>query len=263
MLRGLGSSGGRLGEAHLQRRYPLRSAALSGPISRDIAIPSLLYFSREVSTPPKWCDTPRWHLVSHKRICAIPHFATYRGVTVRYPIKTSTQGPLNGGVSNGGVSRSGLVLPFLSFFVLLGLSRGFSPICSGTVRGFSRFVLFLFLGLLTAPTRNSPERVRDTIRTFPEKSGKHPGLETPRFSFSQSTKEFCDTIATSIARYENYRCWASKVLPHDDELFAMGAVSCWLSLVFTRHRQFSEVPPIRKCPHHRQIRTPTPLPLET
>ena len=36
-----------------------------------------------------------------------------------------------------------------------------------------------------APTRNSPERVRDTIWTFPEKSGKHPGLETPRFSFSQ------------------------------------------------------------------------------
>ena len=59
------------------------------------------------------------------------------------------------------------------------------PICSGTLRGFSRFVLFLFLGLLTAPTRNSPERVRDTIRTFPEKSGKPPGLETPRLSFSQ------------------------------------------------------------------------------
>ena len=53
------------------------------------------------------------------------------------------------------------------------------------VRGFSRFVLFLFLGLLRAPTRNSPERVRDTIWTFPEKSGKNPGLETPRFSFSQ------------------------------------------------------------------------------
>ena len=28
------------------------------------------------------------------------------------------QGPPNGGVSNEGVSRSGLVLPFLSFFVL-------------------------------------------------------------------------------------------------------------------------------------------------
>ena len=53
------------------------------------------------------------------------------------------------------------------------------------VPGFSRFVLFVFLGLLTAPTRNSPERVRDTIRTFPEKCGKAPGLETPRFSFSQ------------------------------------------------------------------------------
>ena len=62
---------------------------------------------------------------------------------------------------------------------------GIFPICSGMVRGFSRFVLFLFLGLLRAPTRNSPERVCDTIWTFPEKSGKHPGLETPRFSFSQ------------------------------------------------------------------------------
>ena len=41
------------------------------------------------------------------------------------------QGPLNGGVSNGGVSRSGFVLPFLSFFVLLGLSRGFSRFVRG------------------------------------------------------------------------------------------------------------------------------------
>ena len=121
-----------------------------------------------------------------------------------------TQGPLNGGVSNGGVSWSGLVLPFLSFFVLFCpflsffvlfcpfLSffvlfwdfpdfSGIFPICSGTLRGFSRFVLFLFLGLLRAPTRNSPERVRDTIWICPEKSGKHPGLETPRFSFSQKT----------------------------------------------------------------------------
>ena len=54
------------------------------------------------------------------------------------------------------------------------------------VRGFSRFVPFLFLGLLRAPTGNSPKRVRDTIWTFPEKSGKPPGLETPRFSFSQN-----------------------------------------------------------------------------
>ena len=101
------------------------------------------------------------------------------------------QAPLNGAVSNGGVSRSGLVLPFLSFFVLFCPFWGFPnfsgifPICSGMVQGFSRFVPFLFLGLLRAPTRNSPERVRDTIWTFPEKSGKHPGLEAPRFSFSQ------------------------------------------------------------------------------
>ena len=54
------------------------------------------------------------------------------------------QGPLNGGVSNGGVSRSGLVLPFLSSFVLFGTFPIFLifPICSGMVRGSSRFVPF-------------------------------------------------------------------------------------------------------------------------
>ena len=63
---------------------------------------------------------------------------------------------------------------------------GIFPICSGMVRGFSRFVLFLALGqFLRAPTRNSPERVRDTIWTFPEKSGTPPGLEPHRLSLSQ------------------------------------------------------------------------------
>ena len=95
------------------------------------------------------------------------------------------QGPLNGRVSNGGVSRSGLVLPFLSFFVFFCPFwdfpdfSGIFPICSGMVRGFSRFVLFLFLSLLRAPTRNSPERVRDTIWTFPEKMGNPPVWKPP------------------------------------------------------------------------------------
>ena len=68
------------------------------------------------------------------------------------------------------------------------------------VRGFSRFALFLFLGLLRAPTRNSPERVRDTIWTFPEKSGKHPGLETPRFSFSQKNQERVSKFGLILGR---------------------------------------------------------------
>ena len=93
---------------------------------------------------------------------------------------SNCQGPLNGGVSNGGFPDLDLfVLPFLSFFVLFGTF----PICSGTLGGFSRLVLFLFLGLLRAPTRNSPERVRDTIWTFPQKSGKHPGFATPLASY--------------------------------------------------------------------------------
>ena len=37
-------------------------------------------FSREVSTLPKWCDTPPWFSVSHRHISAIPHFATYRAM---------------------------------------------------------------------------------------------------------------------------------------------------------------------------------------
>ena len=50
---------------------------LSGPISRDIAIVSLRY--------PSWC------LLLHRHISAIPHFATYRAILVRYPRKTSTK----------------------------------------------------------------------------------------------------------------------------------------------------------------------------
>ena len=83
--------------------------------------------------------------------------------------------------------------PFPDFF-------GIVPICLEIVQGFSRFVLFLFLGLLTAPMRNSPERVRDTIWTFPEKSGKPPGLETPQLSFSQ---RFSLTFAVSRLFLEN------------------------------------------------------------
>ena len=94
----------------------------------------------------------------------------------------------------GGFKRGGFpIWACPSFFVLFCPFwdfpdfSGIFPICSGMVRGFSRFVPFLFLGLLRAPTRNSPERVRDTIWTFPEKSGKPPvwkppGLASPNFT---------------------------------------------------------------------------------
>ena len=45
------------------------------------AIPHIArYFLREVSVPPKWCDTLPWYLILHRHICAIPHFATYRAI---------------------------------------------------------------------------------------------------------------------------------------------------------------------------------------
>ena len=97
--------------------------------------------------------------------------------------------PLNGGVSNGGVSRSGLVLPFLSFFVLfrerffwdfpdlLGDGLGIFPICPFPL---SRPIKSTY----EEQSRKGPRHNLDLAR----KSGKHPGLETPRFSFSQTNK---------------------------------------------------------------------------
>ena len=75
----------------------------------------------------------------------------------------------------GGFPDLDLSFLFCPFWDFPGFS-GIFPICSGMVRGFSRFALFLFLGLLRAPTRNSPERVRDTVRTFPEKKWETPGF---------------------------------------------------------------------------------------
>ena len=148
--------------AHLRAEKVSATGALRGGVAR---------FS---------CDSP-----PNSRKCNV----TECSATVRL-----VQGPLNGGVSNGGVSRSGLVLPFLSFFVLfcpffsffvLFLSfpdfSGIFPICSGMVRGFSRFVTFLFLGLLRAPTRTVPKGSAKQSGPFLKKVGntrvwKHPGL---------------------------------------------------------------------------------------
>ena len=46
-----------------------------------------------------------------------------------------------------------------------------------------------------------------------------------RCPIKTSTKSFCDTIATSIARYEKYRCWASKAEPPFRGLFGFAPES--------------------------------------
>ena len=90
----------------------------------------------------------------------------------------------NGWVSNGGVSRSGLVLPFLSFFVLFGTFPIFP--------GFSRFVRGLSGDFpirpvpLSRPIKSAyEEQSRKGPRHNLDLSRKPPGLETPRFSFPQ------------------------------------------------------------------------------
>ena len=75
------------------------------------------------------------------------------------------------GFKRGG-SRSGLILLVLSFFCPAPILRDFPDL--------SQFVLFVFLGPLAAPMRNSPERARPRHNPdLSRKSGKPPGFGTP------------------------------------------------------------------------------------
>ena len=75
----------------------------------------------------------------------------------------------------GGFKREGFPMDLSFLFCPFAIFQGFSRL--------SRDSLGI---ILAAPTRNSPERVRDAIWTFPEKSGKPAGLENPRFTFSKT-----------------------------------------------------------------------------
>ena len=112
----------------------------------------------------------------------------------------------NGGLQTGGVRTGGfpdldLSFPFYPFLSFLGLSRFFRDFPDLLVYGpgISRFVPFLFLGLLRTPTRNSPERVRDRIWTFPGKVRKK--WETPWFGTPglPSPKNCCELMAILLA----------------------------------------------------------------
>ena len=98
-----------------------------------------------------------------------------------FAIPLLIQGPLNGGVSNGGVSRSGLVLPFLSFFVLLGLSRGFSRFVRGLSGDFPDWSFSSFSAYYQHLRGTVPKGSATQSGPFPKKVGntrvwKPPGL---------------------------------------------------------------------------------------
>ena len=141
------------------------------------------------------------------------------------------------GVSNGGVSRTGLVFPFLSF---LGLSRFFRdfPICSGMVRGFSRFVPFLFLGHIKSTyeeqSRNGPRHNPDLSR----KKWETPGYGNPRFSFSQLrppwSLRFCDAIFVPLSTYR-YLWRFLGIFPRKTRCFRDPAVVFCYRCIFCHH----------------------------
>ena len=102
-------------------------------------------------------------------------------------ILSVVQGPLNGGVSNGGFPDLDLSLPFCPFLSFLGLCRFFRdfPDLSGDSLGIFPIGPFPLSRPINSTyeeqSRKGPRHNLDLSR----KSGKPPGLETPRFSFSQ------------------------------------------------------------------------------
>ena len=134
-------------------------------------------------------------------------------------------GPGDTDISNGGVSWFALVCPDLSLLSFVGtfLFWGDFP----DLLGFSRFLLFLFLGLLNAP-RNIPDRVHNTIRTFPEKSGNPLALQTPWCPFfqlisnpvKQAQSEVCSTILGICCRRSIVRGKRSHTVQNSEEFRA-------------------------------------------
>ena len=55
--------------------------------SSDKYDPLLCFFGRTLAVAPSFpmVGHPPWYLVSHRHTCAVPHFATYRAIIVRYP----------------------------------------------------------------------------------------------------------------------------------------------------------------------------------
>ena len=173
-------AGGRCGEV------------LSGPISRDTAILSLRYphiaryLLTVVSTPPKWCDTP-WHLV-------------HIGTSVRCPILQR-------------IARSPIIVRYLilgSVFGRTDFSADFHFWAAGLFRGFSRRMFSHFCGT-ECPEKSFRKSPAKSSKIYRAKNPRHISAERPGQIIKTSTEEFRDAIATGIARYEKYRCWASKV----------------------------------------------------
>ena len=116
-----------------------------------------------------------------------------------------------GGFKRGGVSRSGLLLPFLSFFGPFwdfpDLSGNF-PICSEMVRGFSRFVPCLVLGL------------KSTYEEQSRKGPQHnPGLsrkkwENPRFGDPPVWLLSSQTSHRKNGFRQGKRSWKSQIANH-------------------------------------------------
>ena len=81
---------------------------------------------------------------------------------------------------------------FLSFCQFLKFSVSFFFSRFAWFSGICWFVLLLFLGLLRGPTWKNPKRVRDTIRTFPEKKERKPsGFGTPSPAVYLPSLKYC------------------------------------------------------------------------
>ena len=135
-------------------------------------------------------DHMMWCMYDSRESHRPPTTTLVKSIAMRIPcapkLSLSSGAAKRGGYKRqgGGISRSGLVLPFLSF---LGLSRFFRVFPDLLGDGPGIFPMRPF------PLSRPKEHLRGTAPKgsatqsgpFPKHSGRPPGLETPRFSFSQ------------------------------------------------------------------------------
>ena len=101
------------------------------------------------------------------------------------------------------------------------------------------------------PRQNPPKFIRQKSPThFCRGAGPTYCAVVVRYPMKTSPKEFCDTIATTIVRYEKYRCWATKSRSEND-LLSRILFSFWPPLLATPlppllSAPFRQFPPPRK-----------------
>ena len=157
-----------------------------------------------------------------------------------------------GGLKTGGfpdLDLSFLFCPIFSFPIFPGFSRlsgdcpGIFPICP--------FPLSRPINSTYEARRNSPERVCDTIRTFPAKTGNPPGLEILRLTFSVSRAFPLIALIALVALFHSTRGgsptnFLTKKCSENSPNIYLGPIVCGSDKIWQNSRLISRKISLRK-----------------